>query len=214
MPSSHAVLAFGLTSLLLVLIPGPSVMFVVGRSLSYGRRGGLVSVLGNELGALVLVAAVALGVGSVVAESAAVFAVVKLCGAGYLALLGVQALRHRKDMPSADSAIAVTDAAAPTMMLRQGLLVGVSNPKTIVFFVAALPQFVDAGRATVPLQMMVLGLEFVVIALVCDSVWALLASSARSWFARSPRRLERVRATGGILMIGLGATLAVARDSG
>ena len=101
-------------------------------------------------------------------------------------------------------------AIGPLLRLpRQGFLVGVTNPKTIVFFVAALPQFVDFHAGYVPLQMIVLGLVFTLVALVFDSLWALLAGSARQWFARSPRRLSAVRATGGGMMIGLGAFLLV-----
>jgi threonine/homoserine/homoserine lactone efflux protein len=207
-PHLDALLAFALASLVLVAIPGPSVLFVVGRSLALGHRGGVLSVLGNELGALTAVVAVALGVGTVVATSVAIFTVVKLVGAAYLVWLGVQAIRHRRDG-------AVTVDAAPVRepwwrVVRQGYVVGVSNPKTIVFFVAVLPQFTDFHAGRVPAQMIVLGLVFTVIAFVCDSVWALAAGAARSWFASSPRRLGTVRAAGGGMMIGLGGVLAVA----
>ncbi len=208
MPHLDALLAFALASLVLVAIPGPSVLFVVGRSLTLGHRGGVLSVLGNELGALTLVVAVALGVGTVVATSVAIFTVVKLVGAAYLVWLGVQAVRHRRDG-------AVTVDGAPVRepwwrVVRQGYVVGVTNPKTIVFFVAVLPQFTDFHAGRVPARVMVLGLVFTVIAFVCDSVWALAAGAARSWFASSPRRLGAVRAAGGGMMIGLGGVLAVA----
>lgn len=223
MPAFETLVAFVVASVILIVIPGPSVLFVVGRSLSLGRPGGLLSVLGNELGALPLVAAVALGVGTVVAESIVVFTVIKLLGAAYLVYLGVQAIRHRRDGARPDEA---ENAAAGDVgtgldaragrrtpsrwaILRQGFVVGVTNPKTIVFFVAALPQFVDVRAGQVPLQMMVLGLVFTLVALVFDSIWALLAGAARSWFASSPRRLAAIRATGGGMMIGLGGTLAL-----
>lgn len=207
MPAADAVLAFSLASLVLVAIPGPSVLFVVGRSLALGHRGGVLSVLGNELGALTLVVAVALGVGTVVATSIAVFTAVKVVGAVYLVYLGVQTIRHRRDG-------AVALGAAPVRepwwrVVRQGYVVGVTNPKTIVFFVAVLPQFTDFHAGRVPAQMMVLGLVFTVIAFVCDSVWALAAGAARTWFASSPRRLCAVRATGGGMMVGLGGLLAL-----
>lgn len=207
-PHLDSLLAFSLASLVLVMVPGPSVLFVVGRSLALGHRGGVLSVLGNELGALTLVVAVALGVGTIVATSVAVFTVVKLVGAAYLVYLGVQAIRHRRE---GAVAVAVAPVREPWWrVVRQGYVVGVTNPKTIVFFVAVLPQFTDFHAGRVPAQMMVLGLVFTVIAFVCDSAWALAAGAARSWFASSPGRLSAVRATGGGMMIGLGGVLAVA----
>ena len=207
MPTLQTIAAFAAASMILIAIPGPSVLFVIGRSLSLGRRGGLMSVLGNELGGLPLIAAVAFGVGAVVADSIVLFTVVKLIGGAYLAYLGVQAIRHRRE--GVDDAPDVAAEPSSWNVLRQGFLVGVTNPKTIVFFVAALPQFVDFHAGYVPLQMIVLGLVFTLVALVFDSLWALLAGSARQWFARSPRRLSAVRATGGGMMIGLGGTLVL-----
>jgi threonine/homoserine/homoserine lactone efflux protein len=205
-PSIGTLLAFSLASLILIAIPGPSVLFVVGRSLALGRRGGLLSVLGNELGAVPLLTAVALGVGSVVAESVPVFTAIKIAGAGYLVWLGIQAIRHRNQ--GIDGAEQVGKAPTRSFTLvRQGFVVGITNPKTIVFFVAVLPQFVDLRAGVVPMQMMVLGLIFLVIACICDSVWALAASTARGWFARSPKRLAAIRATGGGMMIGLAGVL-------
>ena len=208
MPTLQAIAAFAVASMILIAIPGPSVLFVIGRSLSLGRRGGLMSVVGNELGGLPLVAAVAFGVGAVVADSIVLFTVVKLLGGAYLAYLGVQAIRHRRDGLD-DTPGAAAAGPSSWSVLRQGFLVGVTNPKTIVFFVAALPQFVDFHAGYVPLQMIVLGLVFTLVALVFDSLWALLAGSARQWFARSPRRLSAVRTTGGGMMIGLGGTLGL-----
>ena len=203
--ATHSFAAFVVASVLLILLPGPSVLFVIGRSLALGRRGGLLSVLGNELGSLPLIAAVALGVGALVAESVLVFNVVKVVGAAYLAYLGVQAIRHRR-VGGSDGVVASRSGSgwAP---LRQGFVVGVTNPKTIVFFVAVLPQFVDVDAGHVPAQMMLLGVTFVLIALVCDGAWALLAGTAREWFASSPRRLGAVRSSGGAMMVALGGVL-------
>ncbi|GAA1723685.1 LysE family translocator [Isoptericola hypogeus] len=211
MPQTDSLLAFALASVVLIAVPGPSVLFVVGRSLSLGRRGGLLSVVGNELGSLVPITAVALGVGAVVAQSIVLFTVVKLLGASYLAYLGVQAIRHRRDGTDVGADPRARPASSWTT-LRQGFVVGATNPKTIVFFVAALPQFVDFHAGAVPVQMLALGLVFAMIALVCDGAWALLAGSARAWFARSPRRLSTIRATGGGMMIGLAGTLALAQN--
>lgn len=206
MISLSQALTFGLASLVIVVIPGPSVLFVVGRALAYGRRTALASVAGNEAGALVLVGAVALGVGTVVERSVLVFTTIKLCGAAYLIFLGVRALLHRHSR--ADLTAAPT-ARGGWRAAFDGFLVGVANPKTAVFFAAVLPQFVDRERGGVPLQMLVLGLIFAVIALVCDSTWGLAASGARAWFGRSPRRLAMVGGAGGLAMIGLGIGVAV-----
>ncbi|MFE5338670.1 LysE family translocator [Isoptericola sp. NPDC056578] len=208
MPPVDSLLAFALASVVLIAIPGPSVLFVVGRSLSLGRRGGLLSVVGNELGSLVPITLVALGVGSLVAQSVAVFTVVKLLGAAYLGYLGIQAIRHRREGTDVPADPRARPASSWTT-LRQGFVVGATNPKTIVFFVAALPQFVDFHAGAVPLQMFVLGLVFTLIALVLDGTWAVLAGTARAWFARSPRRLSAVRATGGGMMLGLAGTLVL-----
>lgn len=209
MPSLEALIAFALTSVVLIAIPGPSVLFVIGRSLAWGRSAGLWTVLGNELGSLVPIGAVAFGVGAIVAQSVALFTVIKVLGALYLAYLGIQAIRHRRD-GIGDASEASPRRVSPLVMLRQGFIVGATNPKTIVFFVAALPQFVDFHAGAVPVQMMILGLVFTVIAFACDATWALLAGSARAWFAKSPRRLAAVRGTGGGMMIGLGGVLLLA----
>ena len=198
-------LAFTLAALVLIVIPGPSVLFTIGRALALGRMGGLLSVLGNALGLLPVVALVALGVGGIVARSVALFTIVKVVGALYLMYLGIQAIRHRKR--SAEAAISGSAPRSAWRQLGEGFVVGVTNPKTIAFFVAVLPQFVDLEAGSVPLQMMLLGLVFFVIALISDGVWALVAAGARSWFGKSPRRIERLTATGGGLMIGLGGIL-------
>ena len=197
--------AFVVASTVLVVIPGPSVLFVLGRSIAHGRRAGVLSVLGNALGTVPAVLAVAFGVGALVAASVVAFTVLKLAGAAYLVWLGVQAVRHRHDHT------AVT-TAAPTStgrLLRQGFVVGATNPKTIAFFVAVLPQFVDPAAGPVWAQLLVLGVVFQLLALVCDSTWALAAGTARAWFARSPRRISTLSATGGVMMVGLGGTLAL-----
>lgn len=206
MLSTESALTFAVASFLLIVLPGPSVLFVVGRSLSLGRRGGLLSVAGNELGGLLPIAAVALGIGALVSESVVAFTVVKIAGGAYLMFLGLQAIRHRH----AHTAEPVSAPSTGARLLWQGFVVGATNPKTIVFFVAVLPQFVDHNRGGVPGQILVLGLIFTVIAFACDSVWALVAGTARAWFARSPRRLSQMNATGGGMMIGLGGGLLFA----
>ncbi|MET0296506.1 MAG: LysE family translocator [Microbacterium sp.] len=201
-------LAFMLAAVVLIAIPGPAVLFSVGRTLALGRTGGLLSVAGVSLALIPIVGLVALGVGGVIARSVPLFTVLKIAGALYLMFLGVQAIRHRKAAASA----AVDPAALPRShgrQLWQGFVVGITNPKTIAFFVAVLPQFVDLDAGAVPLQMLLLGAIFAVIGVVCDSVWVLAAAAARTWFARSPKRIEALTATGGGMMIGLGGFLLV-----
>jgi threonine/homoserine/homoserine lactone efflux protein len=198
-------LAFTLAAVVLIVIPGPSVLFTIGRALALGRMGGLLSVLGNALGLLPVIGLVALGVGGLVARSVVLFTIVKVVGAVYLMFLGVQAIRHRHR-----AADAASRPAAPRSLWRQlgeGFAVGITNPKTIAFFVAVLPQFVDLDAGAVPLQMVQLGLVFFIIALISDGAWALAAAAARNWFGRSPKRLSALSATGGGLMIGLGGVL-------
>jgi threonine/homoserine/homoserine lactone efflux protein len=201
-------LTFAVLCVVVIVVPGPSVLFTVGRALTVGRREALLTVAGNAIGAYLQAVAVAVGIGAIVERSILVLTVIKFVGAAYLVFLGVQAIRHRRKVTEALA------AGIPTVLpsrraLRDGVVVGVTNPKVIVFFVVALPQFTDPAAGSVPLQMLALGALFPAIALVLDSMWALLASTARAWFSRSPRRLELVGGTGGLMMIGLGATIAV-----
>ncbi|WP_063004331.1 LysE family translocator [Nocardia salmonicida] len=208
MVSSAHLVSFAGLAFLLVIVPGPSVLFTIGRALTVGRRSALMTVLGNAIGVYGQVVAVAFGLGAVVAASAAVFTAIKLVGAAYLVYLGVQAIRHRDALRTAFHAEQTVDAHRPALALRDGLIVGITNPKNIVFLAALLPQFVDTTHA-VPQQMLVLGLCIPVFGLIFDSLWALVAGSARSWFARSPRRLAAVGGTSGLVMIGLGTSLAL-----
>ncbi|WP_405147661.1 LysE family translocator [Nocardia salmonicida] len=208
MVSSAHLVSFAGLAFLLVIVPGPSVLFTIGRALTVGRRSALMTVLGNSIGVYGQVVAVAFGLGAVVAASAAVFTAIKLVGAAYLVYLGVQAIRHRDALRTAFHAEQTVDAHRPAPALRDGLIVGITNPKNIVFLAALLPQFVDTTHA-VPQQMLILGLCIPVFGLIFDSLWALVAGSARSWFARSPRRLAAVGGTSGLVMIGLGTSLAL-----
>ena len=164
---------------MLILVPGPSVLFVVTRSLTLGRGAGVATVVGNTAGVYVQVIAVAFGLGALVQESIEVFTVIKLLGAAYLVYLGVQTFRHRRSL------IAALDAPVEPKVLRRiltdGFLVGMFNPKVIVFFMAVLPQFVDPDGGAVALQLLALGAIFCLIGLLSDSMWALLAGAARTW---------------------------------
>ncbi|MDX6337556.1 MAG: hypothetical protein QOG05_4896 [Streptosporangiaceae bacterium] len=206
LPTSH-LLAFALLSFVLIIIPGPNVLFVVSRSLMLGRVAGVGTAAGGQIGVYLQVVAVAFGVGALVERSVAIFTAIKLAGAAYLVYLGVQAIRHRGSLREA-----LDVAAEPRSfgrILRDGIVVGVSNPKVIVFFAAVLPQFVNRPAGHIPVQMLQLGAVFAAIAVVCDSTWALAAGTARAWLARSPRRLEMVGGAGGLAMIGIGASLAL-----
>ena len=212
MVPSGRLLAFAAVALVIIVIPGPSVLFVVGRALAYGRRTALATVCGNAAGNYVVAACVAFGIGTLVERSVAVFTVVKLAGALYLVWLGIQAIRRRKALATAFAG--VTAARGDRRAAREGFLVGVTNPKALILFGAVLPQFVDRAAGHVPVQMLLLSLVSIAIGLVSDSSWGVAASFVRSWFARSDRRFELVGGAGGLAMIGVGLTVAVTGRQG
>jgi threonine/homoserine/homoserine lactone efflux protein len=207
MMSADRVVAFAAMSFVLIVVPGPSVLFVIGRALAQGRRAVLTTVVGNTLGAYVVVVAVAVGIGAVVERSAVAFTLLKLTGAAYLVYLGIKAVRARGSLSAELAGDGHSGGGVRT--LAEGFAVGVTNPKTIVFFAAVLPQFIDPAQGPVVVQMLLLGLIFNVIAVASDTVWGLVAAAARDWFGRSPQRLATVGGVGGLTMIGLGVTVAV-----
>jgi threonine/homoserine/homoserine lactone efflux protein len=206
LPTTH-LLAFTLTAFVLIAIPGPSVLFTVSRAIALGRAAGVATVAGNTVGAFAQVVAVAFGIGPLVERSVAVFTVLKLAGACYLMFLGVQAIRHRRSLAAALGA--EVERKTTVRMMVDGFAVGAANPKVIVFFAAMLPQFVDRQAGDVPVQIIALGAIFAGIALLSDSTWALAAGTVRAWLSSSPRRLAALGGTGGLLMIGIGARLAL-----
>jgi threonine/homoserine/homoserine lactone efflux protein len=211
--SVDQMLAFGLAAFIIIVIPGPSVVFTIGRALAYGRGVALATVVGNTLGLVTIVLLVALGLGVVVQESILVFTVLKLGGAAYLVWLGFEAFRRRREFLGYDA----SDLLGGTPMtwaraIRQGYVVGASNPKGYMMLAAVLPQFVDRGEGQVQLQMLLLGLLATTIGLFSDSLWAVIASQLRTWFNRSPRRGEAMGAAGGLSMIGLGVGLAISGE--
>lgn len=216
MPTAASLAAFSALAFALIIVPGPSVMFVVSRAVTLGRRAAIMTVLGNAVGVYIQVLLVAIGLGAIVERSIAVFTIIKLAGAGYLIWLGIQAIRHRRQLADAFDTTtgATTHPQATRSVFRDGLIVGVANPKAIVFFAAILPQYVNPDGAPPQLQMLALGVVFVLIALISDGTWALAAGTARTWFARSPRRLSKLGAIGGASMIGLGVNLAVIQRKG
>jgi threonine/homoserine/homoserine lactone efflux protein len=211
MPSQHTIAAFAAASIAILVIPGPSVMFVVTRAVAYGRRAAFLTVVGNAGGAFTQMVLVAVGLGQVIERSVAVFTAIKLVGAAYLVFMGVQTIRQRRAL------VAVVDATGsvrpPRALLRDGYVVGVANPKLAVFAAAILPQFVERGHGPAGVQMVVLGLVFVLIALVSDGAWGMGAGTARRWLARSPRRMEHLSGLGGLVIIGLGLRLAASGRS-
>jgi len=199
--------AFAVASLVLIAIPGPGVLFVVGRALAHGRRTAMASVAGHAAGNWVVAVCVALGVGVIVQRSETVFTVIRLAGAAYLVWLGIQAFRHRDSL--AGVLAAAGEPRGGVRAAREGFVVGVTNPKAVILFAAVLPQFVARPAGHVVAQMLILSAVSIAIGLTSDSCWGLAASSVRAWFARSPRRLGLVGGAGGLAMIGLGLTLAL-----
>jgi threonine/homoserine/homoserine lactone efflux protein len=200
-------LGFAAVVTVLIAIPGPSVLFTIGRALTVGRRSALLTVVGNAAGVYGQVVAVAFGVGETVQHSAAVFTVVKLIGGAYLIYLGAQAFLHRHSV--AGALAAGSGPVSPLRAVRDGLVVGAMNPKTIVFFVVVLPEFTDRAAGHLAFQMLALGALFPLIALVLDGCWAIAAGSARAWLERSPQRLALIGGAGGLIIAGLGVTLVL-----
>lgn len=207
MISTDQLLGYAIASFVLIVVPGPGVLFVVGRALAHGRRTAIATAAGHAGGNYVVAAFVAVGLGTLLERSAQVFVAVKLAGALYLIWLGVQAVRHRGELAAAMSD--PVPARAGWLAARDGFVVGVTNPKAFILFGAILPQFVNRAAGHVPAQMLLLALVSVSIGVLSDSAWGLAASGVRAWFARSPRRFALVGGAGGLAMIGLGVTVAL-----
>lgn len=203
MISTRHLLPYLIASIAIVFAPGPSVLFTVARAVAWGRWVALLTVFGNAFGMLLLSAAVAVGFGPVLQESALLFSIVQWLGGGYLVWMGIDAIRHR--VVAASKMTERGDGRPNTWQtLRQGFTVGVLNPKALVYFAAVLPQFVDPELGSVPLQLLTLGGIFCLLAVLSDGTWGVLAGTAREWLAGHPRRLETMRMIGGVVMIGLG----------
>jgi threonine/homoserine/homoserine lactone efflux protein len=207
MPPGDHLLEFAITAFVLIVVPGPSVLFVVSRGVALGRRAALATVIGNTGGVMVQAILVALGLGALVERSDAVFTVVKLVGAAYLVLLGVRMLRNRHALARLHDATEVPKGTR--RIVREGFVVGLTNPKAVIVFTVVLPQFADPSRGHVPLQLLVLGGLFLTIGVLSDSAWAIAAGTARTWIARSRGRLDAIAGAGGVVLIGLGLRLAV-----
>lgn len=207
LPRAHLI-AFLATVYVLIVIPGPSVVFTVSRGVALGRRAALATVLGNTSGLMVQLLVVVVGLGSVLADSQTVFLALKLLGAAYLIFLGVRSIRSRRELAGL---LMPADVASKRLRrtVREGFVVGATNPKGLIIFTAVLPTFVDRAQGHATLQLATLGVICGLVAAVSDSSWAIASGTARSWLGRSPRRLEWLSAGGGLAMIALGAGLAL-----
>ena len=205
-PTATTFALFCAAALALIVVPGPAVTYVVTQSLDRGRSAGLVSALGVASGGLVHVAAATAGLSALIASSASAFTVVKLAGAAYLIAIGLLRLAGRGESVGEEGENAPTPARR---LFWQGALVNVLNPKTALFFLAFLPQFVDRSAGSVTLQLLVLGLLFVGLATLSDGSYALLAGTAADRLRGSGRLLRRERYVSGGVLVGLGVAAAV-----
>lgn len=205
MPEISTLTLFALASLVLVVVPGPAVLYVVARSLEQGRTAGFVSVAGIGAGGLVHFIVAALGLSALLAASATAFAVIKYVGAAYLVYLGLRTLFERTTEAD-DGAIAQQPLHK---IFSQGVIVQVFNPKMVLFALAFLPQFLDPARGAIALQALVLGFVFIAIALVSDGLYALLAGSLGKWLRQRAGFLSVQRYVSGTIYLALGVATAL-----
>jgi threonine/homoserine/homoserine lactone efflux protein len=204
-PSSISLLEFVAAALVILLIPGPGVLYVVARSIDQGRRAGLVSVLGLSAGVFVHIAAAVAGISAILLASATAFGIVKTLGAGYLIYLGLRALFARRKAAGVEEVV----PRAMQRLFMDGVFVSILNPKIAVFFLAFLPQFVEPSRGPVPQQILLLGLIYVALALITDSGYALLADRVRRWLGGRIGQGPLPRYVSGSVYLGLGVSTAL-----
>lgn len=205
-PSLSHIGLFVSAALILLLVPGPAVLYLVGRSLEQGRIAGLVSILGIHAATLVHVAAAALGLSALLASSALAFGIVKYAGAAYLIWIGLRKMLGPAEAPTS----AAIRRHSHRRLLRDGFIVNLLNPKTAIFFLAFLPQFLNVERGHIAMQIGVLGLTFTLLGLITDSAYAIAAGTAGSWLKRSHGFMKIERYVSGPLFVGLGLTAALA----
>jgi threonine/homoserine/homoserine lactone efflux protein len=205
MPDPSTIWLFALAATALIVVPGPAVLYIVAQSVGQGRRAGLVSASGVASGGLVHVLGASIGLSGLLLSSATLFSVVKFAGAGYLVYLGVRRLLGLE----ASALVAPAEARTRGQLYRDGAVVNILNPKTALFFYAFLPQFLDPARGSVALQAVVLGVLFVAIALVSDSIWALASGSAAGWLRERPLAVTLERWLTGTVLVALGAAAAL-----
>jgi len=197
-----------LAAMVIILAPGPSVLFVIARAIAWGRKTAVFTVAGNVTGAFALSTLVAIGLGPVLQRSDLAYAAIQWGGGLYLMYLGIEAIARRK-VHAEDMRNQGDIAPGVARSMRDGFWVGALNPKGLVFYAAVLPQFVDREKGNVALQLIFLGAVFSILAFVSDGTWGLLAGTARQWLATDAKRLEKLRATGGIVMIILGISVLI-----
>ena len=208
MPDPASLGVFALASLALLVVPGPSVLYIVTRSISQGRMAGLASVLGVHVGTTFHIAAAALGLSALLMRSIVAFNVVKYAGAAYLIYLGIRRLLDDENLVQQGP----VKERSLSRIFRQGIVVNLLNPKTALFFLAFLPQFVDVERGSVALQMLVLGSLFIVLGLISDGAYALLSSSLGDRLRTSKTFARRERLFSGGVYLGLGVTAALSSN--
>lgn len=199
---------FFVASMAIIIVPGPSVLFTLARGVAWGRAVAVLTVLGNSIGTLVLSVVVAVGLGPLLAHSKVFSTVLQLAGGCYLVWLGLDAMRHRH---AHAQAMAKREGSRPSNLhvVRQGFGVGILNPKSLVFFAAVFPHFVDRTKGNVTVQLLIFGVIFSVMAFLSDSTWGLIAGTAREWLSGSPTRLVLLRTIGACVMMTLGVLIIV-----
>ncbi len=203
MPIPSRIWEFVATSIVIILAPGPTVLFIIARAVAWGRKTAVLTAVGGILGSFILSALIAVGLGPLLQRSTLAYAIIQWGGGLYLIYLGVDSLRHRHFHASE---MIETHGREPTSLksMQEGFLVGVLNPKTLVFYAAILPQFIDRKKGSITAQLLLLGALFAAMALISDVSWGLLAGTARNWLAGDTKRLIALRVVGGCVMVILG----------
>ena len=199
---------FILASVAIILVPGPSVMFVIARAVAWGRLTAVLTAVGNALGMLLLSVFIAVGLGPLLQRYALLLIVVQVLGGMYLIHLGIDAWRHKQE--HADDMVKIEEVKPSNyQILRQGFTVGALNPKALVFFSAVFPQFVDPDVGSITTQLLIFGAIFTALALVLDGTWGVLVGSSRDWFVTSRNRLVFLRTVGAVVMMALGVGVII-----
>jgi threonine/homoserine/homoserine lactone efflux protein len=199
-PTTQNIIGFLLLSMVIILVPGPSVLFAIGRALVLGTRAALISVFGNALGVGLQILVVSLGLGVLIQQSPDLFFFIKVVGALMIGYLGLKAIWQRKKLDAGNTSV----SPSGKKVLSESIVVGITNAKTLVFFIAALPSFVDPLSGNPSSQMLVLGALFLIIGVTSDSVYAIAAGKARHWLGGSEKRLANFRGIGGLALTLLG----------
>ncbi|MEY3345407.1 MAG: hypothetical protein RLZZ581_201, partial [Actinomycetota bacterium] len=190
-------------AMVIILAPGPSVLFIIARAIAWGRATAVATVAGNVTGAFTLSLMVAFGLGPILQRSEIAFITVQLLGGFYLIYLGIDAIKHSK-IHAADMVNQGDLRPSPLKSAKDGFWVGALNPKGLVFFAAILPQFIDKGSSNVTSQLVLMGATFAILAFFSDGTWGLIAGTVREWMATTPARLVTMRRIGGLVMMVLG----------